>query len=59
MEDDPCCQTKIVSHEMYFSAMYRFVDIAGRSSTTGSTITILMNKNGDFQPLYAKIYHKR
>jgi len=44
---------------MYFSAMYRFVDIAGRSSTRGSTITILMNKNGDFQPLYAKIYHKR
>jgi len=47
---------------MYFSTMYNYVDIAGRSSAMGLYGEYLKTsgrENGDFQPLYAKISRKR
>ena len=62
MKIDPyCVSDSIVAYKMYFSAMYRLQDIAGRSSATSNRVNNLntAGKNGDLQLLYAIISPSR
>jgi len=54
--------TELLRTESTFQQCIDYVDIAGHSSATGlykANISKLVGENGDFQPLYAKIFRKR